>query len=229
MDNISIIISRYNENLNWTIQEPFCKFKYIVYNKGTNDDFEKTNVTQIINLPNVGKCDHTYLYHIIENYNNLSNIIVFLPGSINHPVKIIKARNILLNIINSNFTKAYFIGEYNKINNIQNKFKDFQLNNWVTTDRQNFSINTESKLQLCRIRPYGKWFRYFFGNIQPHWNTYCGVFSIDKRDINQHPIERYQQLLETVNKHSNPEAGHYLERSWCAVFYPLIFTIKLHE
>ena len=50
---------------------------------------------------------------------------------------------------------------------------------------------------------------------------------MDKKDIIQHSIERYQLLLNTVNNHSNPEAGHYIERSWGAIFYPLIHTNKV--
>ena len=47
-----IIISRYNEDLKWTLEEPFNKFRYIVYNKGENDNFEKSLVNKIINLKN---------------------------------------------------------------------------------------------------------------------------------------------------------------------------------
>ena len=78
MSIIEIVIARYNEDLLWTLETPFNEFKYTVYNKGDNDTFEKTNVTKIINLPNVGRCDHTFLYHITENYNNLSNILTQL-------------------------------------------------------------------------------------------------------------------------------------------------------
>ena len=56
-----------------------------------------------------------------------------------------------------------------------------------------------------------------------------GVFSIDKRDIIQHPIERYLNLRNVVRIHSNPEVGHYIERSWGAIFYPLGYTLKIHE
>ena len=46
-------------------------------------------------------------------------------------------------------------------------------------------------------------------------------FAIHKLDIIKHPISRYQNLLAGVERHSNPEVGHYFERSWCAVFHPL--------
>ena len=41
----------------------------------------KAYLRLIINLENVGVCVHTYFYHIIEHYDNLDDIIVFLPGS----------------------------------------------------------------------------------------------------------------------------------------------------
>ena len=91
-NRISIIISRYNENLKWTLEYPYNKYKYIVYNKGNNDFFEKKNVINVINLPNVGRESHTYLYHIITNYDNLKDINVFLPGSIDTNHTIFKKR-----------------------------------------------------------------------------------------------------------------------------------------
>ena len=69
MRTVEIVVARYNETLGWLNEYPFNQFKYIIYNKGDNYTFVKTGVQQIINLENVGRCDHTYLYHIIENYN----------------------------------------------------------------------------------------------------------------------------------------------------------------
>ena len=39
--------------------------------------------------------------------------------------------------------------------------------------------------------------------------------------------KRYLILIQTINKHSNPEAGHYIERSWGAIFNPLRYTEKI--
>jgi len=227
MNNVEIVVSRFNEDLRWTMEAPFNLFKYIVYNKGINDNFNKTNVKQIINIKNVGRCDHTYLYHIIENYNNLSDIIVFFPGSINLDWKKKKAKRILNNIIKSNYSKAYFIGSY--VKDVKEKFKNFRLDNYKSADKTNLLLNNESILKKCVIRPYCNWYNFFFGNTQAHWVTMCGVFSLDKKDITQHSLERYQRLIQTVNTHSNPEAGHYLERSWGVIFYPLIHTVKIQE
>ena len=224
---INVIISRFNEDLEWINEYPFNQFKYIVYNKGINENFCKNNIKQIINIPNVGRCDHTYLYHIINNYDNLSDILVFFPGSLNIECKKQKAIKILNYIILNEYKNAYFLG--NCQNDIFETFKDFKLDNWKSSDLKNLEINSESQLQLCRLRPYGKWYRYFFGNTKAKWNTYLGIFSIDKRDVIQHLKMRYEILLNTVSTSSNPEAGHYIERSWGAIFYPMIYTKKIVE
>ena len=225
MNNVEIIIARFNEDLSWTIESPFNLFQYIVYNKGNNENFIKTNVKQIINIENVGKNDHTFLYHVTKNYDNLPNIMVFFPGSLNMVFKKKKAEKILNNIIKSNYSKAYFIGEYH--NELKKHFDNFKLDNWTTSDNNNLLLNNEYALKKCVFRPYGKWYTNFFGNASAHWSTYWGIFSVDKRDIVQHPIERYQRLLQTVNTSSNPEAGHYIDRAWGVIFYPLKYTIKI--
>ena len=111
---MEIIVSRYNEDLLWMLEYPFNKFKYTVYNKGINEDFDKTHVTKVIPLPNIGRCDHTYLYHIVTNFNNLASINVFFPGSLNNSYKKRNAMKILTNIIkykSHNYIKmtVYFV------------------------------------------------------------------------------------------------------------------------
>jgi hypothetical protein len=165
------------------------------------------------------------LYHIIENYNNLADIIIFFPGSININHKKNKSKQLLNCIIEDNYENAYFLG--NNQNNLFDNFKTFQLDNYQSSDTNNSLINPESKLKLCKLRPYGLWYKFFFGNITGHWISMFGIFSIDKRDIIKHSVKRYKLLLNTLSGHSNPEAGHYIERSWGAIFYPMIYTKKV--
>lgn len=222
MENIEIIVSRYNEDLHWITEEPFNEFTYTVYNKGINTDFEKTNVNKIITLPNIGRCDHTFLYHIITNYDNLKKITIFFPGSIHMSNKKSKAIQILSSIKKNNFDNAIFIGEYTP--NLLNKFHDFTLDNWLSSDENNAKLYTSSTLKPSIIRPYGKWFKYYFGNKLIHYFTINSIFSIDNRDIIQHPKKRYIMLLRQLEIHPNPEVGHYIERSWSAIFYPMKYT-----
>ena len=228
MPTVEIVVARYNESLNWLNEYPFNQFNYIVYNKGDDYRFAKNRVKQIINIKNVGRCDHTYLYHIVEYYKHLADICVFFTGSIGDiPAKKQTAIRILTNIIKSNYTHAYFIGTHH--DSVHMAFKDFKLDSHACECQANISKNSETLLYKSVLRPYSRWYYYFFKNTISHWSTFGGIFSIDKRDIIQHPLNRYMSILQTVSTHSNPEAGHYVERSWGVIFYPLIHTIKQYK
>jgi hypothetical protein len=223
--NIEIVVARYNEDLKWILEPPFNQFKYIVYNKGVNDDFEKTNVIKVVSLENVGRCDHTYLYHIVHNFNSLATVTVFFPGSLNNEYKKKNAIRILKNIKRER--TGIFLGT--RTNNLKKEFQNFTLDKWVCTDLSNASLNNESKLLPAVIRPYGRWFQYHFGDIKVRYWCIYGVFSMHKLDIIKHNIERYRELMLAVGRHSNPEVGHYIERSWAAIFHPLLLTKVIYN
>lgn len=212
---IEIVIARYNENLDWINLEPYNKYTNIIYNKGINENFETNQLTQkIIKLKNVGRCDETYLNHIVMNYDNLANITIFLPGSLNIDVKNQKAKLLIDEI--EKHQDTVFIGT--KFNNIRDDLYNFQLNEWIATDTENNKINPESKLELSKIRPFGKWFDTYF-NCNISFVSYLGILGISKRDILNHPKSYYEKLLIQLQNSSNPEVGHYIERSWEAIFY----------
>jgi len=221
MKNIKIVVSRYNEDLHWLDESPFNEYEYIVYNKGDNDNFCKTNVTSIIHLPNIGKCDHTYLYHIVHNFENLNEILVFLPGSLDISYKKAKAVDMLERIKINNYENAVFIGEYS--NNILKEFYNFTLDSHRTTYLNNFEKENSCDVSPANIRPFGKWYLHNFGNISINYYTFWGIFSVHKNDIIQHPKYRYEKLLSQLQVFS-PEAGHFTERSWGAIFYPMKST-----
>ena len=68
----TVVITRYNECLSWTKN---INDNIVIYNKGSSLLAEK-----FISRPNVGREAESMLYFIIENYNNLSDEIVFLQG-----------------------------------------------------------------------------------------------------------------------------------------------------
>ena len=178
-------------------------------------------------MDNVGRNDHTYLHHIVLNYDSLMPITVFLPGSTNLPYKMARAKKILNNIIISEYTSAFFAGYRTK--DLKQQFSRFMLSRYVASDPQNARKNGESRLSLCKLRPYWKWYTFFFSNTVTTCYTYGGVFSIDRRDILGHPVDHYEKIMNTVSNHSNPEAGHYIERSWGAIFHPLNYTKFIGE
>jgi uncharacterized protein YxeA len=219
--NYEIVVSRYNEDVNWLKEYPFNHFKITCYNKGPNAPSKDciTPNCNIKNLPNVGRESHTYLHHIIENYNNLAPVTIFIPGSC---VSASYKYDIFLNIIDlvHKSNNSVFYGS--SFNNVQMDNYNFTIDAYYNPNgnKENQNINSEQLLKLSPVRPYGKWYERCFGDVVVKVVCYFGIFAVSREHIQQHVKQRYINLMDYINDHSNPEVGHYMERSWGAVFYP---------
>jgi hypothetical protein len=133
-------------------------------------------------------------------------------------------KHIAKGIINDilKYKQAIFTSAY--IYNNKYFFNKFNLNKYIGYNDQNKIINNSDIVQLSTIRPYGKWFENNFSNLKIDTVQWFGIFSLDKRDIISKPINYYQHFLNELQIGSNPEVGHYIERAWSAIFYPLIYT-----
>jgi hypothetical protein len=68
--DLEIVLAQHDENIAWS-----DRYKHVrtLYCKGAATSSEEA----CIRLPNVGREGHTYLHHIVENYDNLANWTVF--------------------------------------------------------------------------------------------------------------------------------------------------------
>jgi hypothetical protein len=215
---IQLVIARYNEDLEWLKEECFAKYPVICYNKGPNENFYKPKNMKVVHLENVGRCDHTYLYHIITNYDNLSKHTLFLPGSCNMDFKIFKAKRWLHEIEKTG--KGVFIGVECK-ESILKRWYHFSINEWTASFENNRNLNPETKLYKSNIRPFGNWYQKHFGDLNVYYYTCGGIMGIQKSWIIQDPRSYYEKFILELNKSSNPEVGHYIERAWVAIFHPM--------
>jgi hypothetical protein len=224
--HIQLVIARYNEDLEWLKEKCFAKYPVICYNKGPNENFYKPKNMKVINLENVGRCDHTYLYHIITNYDNLSKHTMFLPGSCNMDFKIFKAKRWLREIEKTG--KGVFIGVKCE-ESVLKRWYDFSIGEWTASFENNKNLNPENKLYKSNIRPFGKWYQKHFGDLDIYYYTCGGIMGIQKSWIIQHPRSYYEKFIQELNKSSNPEVGHYFERAWVAIFHPMKNCIFIEQ
>lgn len=71
---IEIVTSIYNDEHKSSWVDSISKDVLItIYNKGDN----LKNINHYINIPNYGRCDYSFLWHIIHNYDKLSDRIIF--------------------------------------------------------------------------------------------------------------------------------------------------------
>jgi Protein of unknown function (DUF3431) len=222
-NGIELVIARYNEDLAWLKNSPYDGYIHSIYNKGPTSIPGVSADEVVINLPNLGRESHTYLYHIITRYDSLSELTVFLPGSAEvHSVKN-KILSHLFSTIALTPLTNFPSSKYDE--GILAKFDSFSLDQWMSRDTGNNAINPERALVPCLIRPFGAWFRSNFPNlpvIKPV--AWMGIFAVAREHIRQHPREYYEKLLTYVESSSNPECGHYFERAWGAVFYPYPYS-----
>jgi hypothetical protein len=68
----NIVIAKYNENMEWT--------KYLNLNKVIIYDKSDNPIINSIPRPNIGRDPETFLYHIIQNYDNLPDHLIFIQG-----------------------------------------------------------------------------------------------------------------------------------------------------
>ena len=85
MNQIRINIAHYREDLSWVQSLVDEGYKIQIYEKNTDlkyyRDYVKPNDIQVF-LCNTGKETHTYLTHIVHNYDDLQDYEVFLQGRV---------------------------------------------------------------------------------------------------------------------------------------------------
>ena len=192
------VVSQYNENLNWLAR--MANHSHI-YHKGT-EVIPHFEYRQWDKLPNIGREGHTYLHHIINNYDYLANVTVFLQGGLATERSLGGAYNNISDYItlaqkNQMACKAYHVNEgmWGRINQLKEK-----------PSLDNYS--------------FGKFWQIIFGYPHPPTINICyrGCFAVTRRLIQQHPIAFYKNLISYVNHSSDPLEGHYLERLWVSIF-----------
>jgi len=206
-----IVISRYNENINWVKNIDNRLFDIYIYNKGSV--IQEIPNCNIINLNNTGRESHTYLYHIINNYSNLPERIVFTQA---HPFD--HVRDSFLNDINI-FDKCdrpfyYFSKNILSIQYYKNTFIEYgMLNN---REWKNYhDINSPIKKTMKTL-----FHDYKDENVKLFFGT-GAIFGVDKLLILRNNIDFYKNCINILNNSSNlvnPDEGHSFERLWYYIF-----------
>ena len=104
---------------------------------------------------------------------------------------------------------------------MQEYFAGFKINTWVGAHKDNASTAQSTTDQSRITCPFSKWYAHFFPGVNIHEVSFNGIFAVSREHMYQHDREYYIALLNALSHSSNPEDGHYLERSWIAVFHPV--------
>lgn len=194
-----IVVARYNEDIAWT--KNFINV--YIYNKGEI-------MTNTISLQNVGRETHTFYTHIVQNYDNLNDYIVFLQGNpFDHSPNLVE-----------------------NLRNVMNANKDFNF-------QYLSELQLQSNIMQCPYHPsipieqvYHSLFQ-----VKPESNNFSfgqgGQFIVSKNQILRKSKQFYQNIVNMLNYDIDPIEGYVIERLHKFIFSTsipkLIFTYWHNE
>lgn len=206
-----IVISRYNEDLSWVKNLSTEYTQIFIYNKGGKiyDNFSN-NIT-VIDLENIGREAHTYLHHIVENYDSLPEKIIFTQA---HP---------------DDHVSLNFKSEFLEFLNTEEQFRYFSSNTLemkILSDgveesgnlNGSYWKNKHSLSSCCVTIPIS-----IIPNIEnKKWIFGTGaIFGVSEKCITGNTKEFYEVCLkfltESIDPIGSPEA-HAFERAWYLIF-----------
>ena len=211
-----VVIANYEEDLKWVDEIPTSLYnKLTIYNKGSEKDYTSliNKGAEIHKLPNIGREAHTYLYHVIKNYNNLPEVILFLPGS----TMTFDQKKSQYDIIIKELQKDSIIVGFKDPGYLQEELDNFILDQYEITSEENKRDHPGTALEPASIRPFGNWVKARFPGKSLTCMSYRGILAVSRKDIHKKPIEYYKKLLDEL-QFKNSEVVHYFERTWALVF-----------
>jgi hypothetical protein len=216
--DVEIVIANYEEDINWVNDIPSNMYNRIsIYNKGKPKNYASLikKGAKIHTLPNIGRESHTYLYHIIQNYDNLADVTIFLPGSTMTFNQKKEQLDIIFDVLQTK-KDSIIIGFKDPVY-LQNELDTFMIDEYEITSEENKKNNPGNVLEPARIRPFGKWVKARFPGKSFKCMTYRGVFAVSRRDIHKQSRRYYEKFIEEL-QFKNAEVVHYFERAWSLVF-----------
>lgn len=185
----NIILTRYDENLSWV--QPYLEY-CVIYNKG-KDDLSYPS----IKLPNIGLEHHSWVYHIVNNYNSLPDYLIFLQGSPHY--------HFIGNV--ERFLDRFLDPETRNKIHVED-LEYIPLTDWFTTENIDCTEVFETYRELFDRDPPFKKFEY----------ATCGQFCISSKRIRHYPKSFYEKYLKIFERKNNIDYAYTAERMW-SLFY----------
>lgn len=211
---MEIAVAHYNEDLSWLGDHlDACR----IYSKG-GDQFAPPYPHQ--KLPNIGREGHTYLHHIIERYDDLADLTIFLQGRVDDHITI---------SLDEMIDRSTHAPKERQVTTFP--FRELErFDHWNGIPWEKYPCWKKWSLMPRRNAaktPAEYWRQFFPGTdeIPMALGFHPGaLFAVRKSAIQQHPRSFYQSMLETFFLHDmahvNPETGHIMERFWLALWDP---------
>jgi hypothetical protein len=153
-----------------------------------------------VSLPNVGRESHSYLTHIIRNWDDLAEWTVFTQGSLDR---------------------------HCDADTFLNSIAIPKADGWTPTVHNVWRMSRDQRvLDYCgeaQVPWEGNMVAFWDRYVRRPWPTsndfQCGaIFGVSRRRILARSLEEYVDMRRPLTVGNAVEAGHFCERSWQGVF-----------
>ena len=190
-------------------------------------------------LPNVGRCDHTYAYHMRKQYDALAPITIFLKDTVvvHQAGAPISPKAMLKLIHRSGFACGQKPYNWYSIWHDPRWLLNFSKSSYVTHSGSKLGYHDDAlhfKSNMSNLRewlikvaasPGGVTQENSFVKTKiqrPIPVCYGGVFAVAQSQIQRVPREIWKGIETALSRGDNIEEGHFMERSWALLLAPRI-------
>lgn len=212
LPDVQVVVARYKEDLSWTRD---LDLPVLVYDKSGESLVDTVDGLQVRPLPNMGRESHTYLHHLVTQYDNLAPFTAFLQGScIDHLAPGENAKTLSERIKELAARKAPFKG-----------LADFSIR-CDALGRPHNLRDPEFKGRWAgwgKDIPLGEVYAKLFSGPVPesfHIRAPAGLLFVSRERVRLRPLGLYKLALSLSE--ADPDdannTGHALERLWYLMF-----------
>ena len=198
----------------------------------------------IDDLSNTGRCDHTYLYHIVQRWKSLADVTVFIKDTTMAHVHLGSGSRLLSFARRQPSPSLHFwcarpmwgTACWYEVSRYRSEACKTPLEAQARGEEYMSTRCYDSDARFIRasIRPVGNWLAHHrIGRAEQTWQNcsasfhehrpeipFCpgGIFAASRSAILTSPRTTYERLLAALSIADNMEEGHYVERAWLSLF-----------
>ncbi len=225
--SVDLVVSHYRDNMEWLtpLAAAIPGVRLCIYDKGMDAPCRGSSKFLTLQgiwageLPNVGKCDHTYAHHIVTHWDDLADWTIFTVDAPFDRMHEVSMADCLTPGEHLRVPRLWKGRDWDPVTGRLNwhqwgSIRDRNGTNWK--DRYESGIITPAALSFV------EWMRRYIG-FDPNsssWPGYApgGIMGVPRRAITYLPRAFYERLRDQLAHAVEPEEGHFCERAWTAIF-----------
>ena len=223
-NHIEVVISRLeSEPLDWVVPLTIAPNVLVtIYNKGTpltKEETRKLGASRIVESENVGRESHAFMSHIVKHYKGFANATVFVPADL--PKKVPETPN---RITDPKFTQdtahgyVLFLAEQAKQHGLSQNAMSYDVGAMSAHWHLKMSDKWPGVFDSKKL--FGEWYEEVFQEHFPmrkiKWYK-DSIFAARSDVIERVSLQIWKAALQQVSTHHDPEANHYMQRTWYEV------------